>query len=207
MTRVRDITGQRFGRLVALRRGENHRGGYAQWWLQCDCGSEPILRRSNAVISGNTTSCGCVALERARTLNRSHGMSGHPAHASYKAAKTRCTNPRQQSWKHYGGRGIEFRLPPFEEFWAVMGPTWFEGATIERIDNDGHYELGNVRWATPQEQMFNTRRNNLITHEGETLPITEWARRLGMHPKNLLYRIRKWGVERALTTPKSERYK
>ena len=205
MSRLLDITGRRFGKLIATVRGENHKGGYAQWWFQCDCGSPPMLRRSNSVMTGNTTSCGCSMRERTAALQRTHGMSKHKAYLSYKSARTRCTNQNQPAWKYYGGKGIKFLLPTFPEFWSLMEASWFEGATLDRIDYDGHYEIGNVRWVTKKAQASNKSDNHRITFNGESLLITEWAKRLGIHQKNLLYRIRKWPLERALTTPKLER--
>lgn len=71
-------------------------------------------------------------------------------------AKSRCQNLQLPCWPDYGGRGIEFRFTSFEEFYICLGPRP-PGYTLDRIDNDGHYEKGNVRWATRQEQNLNKR--------------------------------------------------
>ena len=94
---------------------------------------------------------------------KTHGMSGTPEYRCYYAAKHRCENPNDRSWRHYGGRGIEFRFSSFEEFYEHLGPRppTFE---IDRIDNDGHYEPGNVRWTTRAQNEVN-RRTDKVTWE------------------------------------------
>jgi len=71
-------------------------------------------------------------------------------------AKDRCTNPKNKSWKYYGGRGIKFRFASFEEFFRELGPRP-KGFVLDRKDNEGHYEKGNVRWATRSESNRNKR--------------------------------------------------
>ena len=83
-------------------------------------------------------------------------MLADPIRAIYHAAKQRCTNPKDPRYRDYGGRGIEFRFNSFAEFFADIGPRPV-GHTLHRVNNDGHYETGNVRWATPKEQAANRR--------------------------------------------------
>lgn len=118
---------------------------------------------------------------------------------------SRCYDPGRHEYPRYGGRGItvceRWRIS-FEAFYADMGPRPSPQHSVERIDNSGNYEPGNCKWATPLEQQRNTRFNRLITFRGETLCLAEWAGRVGVLPKTLGKRIRKWPLERALTTPK-----
>lgn len=115
----------------------------------------------------------------------------------------RCQNPNVPAYKNYGGRGIAVcqRWLRFENFLADMGERP-AGMTIERIDNDGNYEPGNVRWATYKEQTRNNRSTQLVTLHGETKCITDWAAETGIKMPTLWARLRLgWSVEDALTKP------
>lgn len=83
------------------------------------------------------------------------------AQLAYRNAKQRCTNVNHVAYKDYGERGIEFRFTSFEQFIRDIGPIPLplSAHSLERIDNEGHYEPGNVRWATTIEQRSNQRRN------------------------------------------------
>lgn len=83
-----------------------------------------------------------------------------PEYRAYSSAKYRCTNPNSPCWKDYGGRGIEFRFHSFAQFLGEVGKRP-EGKTLDRKDNNGNYEPGNVRWATPSQQRTNQRRSPL----------------------------------------------
>lgn len=85
-----------------------------------------------------------------------------------------------------------------------MGDSWFKGASIDRIDVNGDYEIGNVRWATRKEQSLNTRNSVILTHNGVAKNLSLWAEELGVNSSSLRERIEKWGVEKALSTPRQE---
>jgi hypothetical protein len=115
---------------------------------------------------------------------------------------TRCTNPNVWNYKYYGGRGIavcDRWLHSFENFRADMGDAP-DGLTIDRIATDGSYEPGNCRWLASDEQKRNRRMCVRITFDGETLILSEWARRVGVHRQTLQRRIAAgWPLDRALS--------
>lgn len=80
-----------------------------------------------------------------------------PEYRAYQHAKDRCRNPNNNRWAIYGGRGIEFRFDSFKEFYGAVGERPSHAHSLDRIDTDGHYERGNLRWATRSEQAFNRR--------------------------------------------------
>ena len=125
-----------------------------------------------------------------------HNAAYVPTYRSWYAMIQRSTNPNNARYPSYGGRGIGVceRWLKFENFLADMGERP-EGMTIERVDNDGHYEPRNCQWATRFEQDSNKSTNVKITFEGETLTLSEWSRRTGIHKMTLRNRLRRAGDE------------
>lgn len=133
------------------------------WNCRCDCGTEKAVALS-ALMSGDTQSCGCYRNERTRAVKVTHGEtpSGKPRAREYRAwraAKNRCYNSRDKRYAEWGGRGIrmcdEWRND-YTAFVRDMGRCP-PGRSLDRINNDGHYEPGNCRWATPLQQTHNRR--------------------------------------------------
>ncbi len=152
--------GMRFERwLVLFRLG--HLGAPAWFLCKCDCGEERAVR-GNSLMQGVSRSCGCLTREssarRIRERNLRHGMTGKPEFRAYCGARQRCLNPKSPRYSRYGGRGIEFRYASFQEFLADVGFRPSPQHSLDRKDNDGHYEVGNCRWATRSQQARNQRR-------------------------------------------------
>jgi hypothetical protein len=134
-----------------------------------------------------------------------HGQHGTRAYVAWKNMKARCTNPKNIGYHRYGGRGISFHpsFATFAGFWEHLGPCP-PGLELDRIDNNGNYEPGNVRWATRDEQIRNRSVSRFIEHGGKVLTIAEWAKAIGLSTITLWARINHygWPPEKALSAPK-----
>lgn len=195
-----DRTGQRHGRLVVMERAPN-KGRKTVWRCLCDCGEECFVH-GNSLTHGGTQSCGCLAAETTKARSTTHGLSHSKAYRAYMNAKARCQNPDHPRWPSYGGRGIQFLYPSVEALVADIGHPPSADLTIDRIDVNGHYEAGNCCWATRAEQANNRRSNRLLTYQGRTQTIAQWAREVGLRPETIWRRLdRNWPAERAISTP------
>lgn len=135
-----------------------------------------------------------------------HHMSGTKEYRAYWSAKSRCENKKIESYPWYGGRGIKFKFNSFEEFFAAAGFAPSPEHMIDRKDTNGHYELGNIRWATPQEQNQNHGICHYIEIDGERKTMTEWCRIFGVSRSAARSRIRNgWPEHLAVSLPTSRK--
>jgi len=173
---LKDLTGRRFGRLVVTGRAD-YKGEKIRWTCWCDCGQSRVVHGS-ALTTGNTTSCGC---QRHDTLTI-HGRTRTKEYQAWRGAKRRCYAVGTEEWKNYGGRGIKM-APEWEHdfaaFFAHVGECP-DGMSLDRIDNDGDYAPGNVRWATPTTQSNNRRTNRFVDFGGVKVTVAQIASAMGI---------------------------
>jgi hypothetical protein len=171
-----DLTGQKFGALLAIERIGFNNFHKAVWHARCDCGATIDVVASN-LRSGNSKSCGCLksADARGRAIARNqrmigkqhprfkHGETRSPEWRSWISMRTRCECPSATHFRLYGGRGIKVcrRWLQFQNFLADMGRKPTPRHSIDRINGDGNYTPANCRWATPTEQNRNRRRRKI----------------------------------------------
>lgn len=194
--------GERFGRLVAVR--DESVVGRHLWRFRCDCGSEIV--RLAALVRSPTRglrSCGCAKRTR-------DGATRVPEFRIWTGMLRRCTHPHESGYKNYGGRGISVceRWLSFENFLADMGRRPSRKHSIDRINNDGHYEPGNCRWATQKVQANNQRRSIRLYHHGRRITVAQIADRLGLSRMAVMLRLRRGAtVAQILRTPKRPDWK
>lgn len=189
MSRGRDITGQRFGSLLAIRREVQSKNGTWKWRVSCDCGNDEIVFIT-VLTSGRKTCClNCFPARQSKSKIQ-HGMSNSSEYAVWKGMKARCDNANHDAYDRYGGRGISYcaRWRKFANFLSDMGARP-AGSTLERIDNSKGYEPGNCRWATPKEQANNRRNNHNLTVGGRTMTISQWSEETGVNRTTIQYRL------------------
>lgn len=161
-----DITGQKFGRLTALDHTRLDGRKEIYWRCTCECGGSKYVMSQN-LRTGKIQSCGCLLRETTGKRRRTHGQSrsvpggkASPEYRAWTAMRERCNYPKAVGYKNYGGRGITVCAEwqeDFQAFFDHIGPRPSPKHSVDRVDNEGHYEPGNVRWATRAEQARNTR--------------------------------------------------
>lgn len=200
------MIGKRFGRLTVMRRAEGTKK--TSWVCVCDCGTAERPYRQDNLRYGQTRSCGCVQREIVGSIRVSHRMTKTPEYRTWLHINSRCTNPKNPSWRLYGGRGITVCKEwanSFEAFYAFMGKRPSRNHSIDRLDPDGNYEPSNCRWATTKEQGRNKRTclDLRVEHDGKALSLSEWVDETGLSYNTLYARIitKGWSADRALTQP------
>lgn len=193
---VKDITGLRSGRLVAVKYLFTDKKRAAIWECLCDCGKLSQVK-SGAIVRGGTKSCGC-----SRRKNRP------PEYEIWRGMIRRCYSPSAHGYGLYGGRGISVcdEWKSFDNFYLDMGPRLSSELTLDRVDTNGNYCPVNCRWATWKDQNRNKRNNRILHYDGKRMCVHEWAEVVGINPITLGSRLdHGWPIERALTEPCNEK--
>jgi hypothetical protein len=203
MTAGIDRAGKRFGAVTILDRAPSKGRGWV-WRYRCDCGAEGVCR-SSRIPQGGCPRCSKERHDKAVTKH-GNARSGKRTdlYQCWLGIRQRCFNENNESYPHYGGRGITVspRWDDFEVFAADIPPRPSAKHQLDRIDNNGNYEPGNVRWATCRDNNRNRRSNRMLTFNGQTLVMKEWAEKVGLPYTTLKQRIANgWDARKALTTP------
>lgn len=195
---IEHIAGERFGMLTVTGRGGRHpQSGDATWECICDCGARTTARGTD-LRKGTKASCGCNHYGHRLKHGDARG-SGTAEYRAWCAMKRRCYEVGNPKYPAYGGRGIrvcdEWRAD-YELFLAYIGKRPGSRHSLDRIDVNGHYEPGNVRWATDDQQANNRRSNRCDTIGLETRTVSEWSEISGTKFGTILMRLNRGWVAR-----------
>jgi hypothetical protein len=195
--KAEDLTGQKFGRLTVV--------GFAgvvkkrrSWECVCDCGGI-IVTAASRLKNGYCKSCGCLKSEADSIRFAKHRKRFSREYNTWTHMKQRCFNPKNAAYKDYGERGITVCkrwIDSFEDFLSDVGEAPGKEYMIDRIDNNGNYEPGNVRWALSSTQNSNKRNNIIITYKGESKTLAQWCLQFGIDRNTVKYRLKSnWPTE------------
>ncbi len=202
MSKLIDITGNRYNNLTVIERVANNIRGQSRWKCLCDCGNYTEVT-SNNLKSGAVKSCGCLR----HIPKYKHNLSHTKLYRVWAGMKRRCYYRNDKSYKNYGGRGIHICDEWVNDFvnfynWAIQNG-YEEGLTIERINNDENYSPNNCTWIPKSEQVNNRRNCILYTYNNKTQNLKQWCDELNLDYGLMHDRIRSkgWSFERAISTP------
>ena len=213
-----DFIGKKFGRWTIVEALPREMGAKKMKRMKykcvCDCGNTSEVSKT-CLVTGRSKSCGCYAKQRASETMTTHGLSRTPMYALWASIKRRVVNPNVKGFDRYGARGITMCnewLNNFQAFYDyvndTLGPKPSPQHSIDRIENEGNYEPGNIQWATNEAQSSNRRSNIVVVFQGISDTLTRHCRRLGLNAKvvNLRVSRRGWTPEQALSTPTDGKY-
>jgi hypothetical protein len=197
----KDISGTRFNSLTAIHFSHHNKCNY-YWLFHCVCGTKKLIDKQS-VLRGDVRSCGCLR-------NKHNGFTtGHPRfYRIWIGMRQRCYYKNQISYKNYGARGINIDWDSFSEFKKYMYAGYLAhcrkygeaNTTIERVDNNGNYSKENCVWATYKEQSLNRRNSYLLTYNGQSKSIADWAKELKINRFTIYQRLhRGWAIEKVLS--------
>lgn len=199
---LQDLSGERFGRLVAVKLSEKRSGRKTFWDCLCDCGNKKTVR-TDSLKDGSVRSCGCLKKEQdKKNLPNgqgvvTHGLSKERIYRTWNGMKRRCEDKNDERYSSYGERGIKVcdewqDVVVFSE-WALSNG-YEEHLTIDRIDVNGNYEPSNCQWATWSEQAKNKRNSVRIEYDGKSQLIGEWCEELGLNLGTITTRYYAYGI-------------
>lgn len=207
-----NLAGMRYSRWTVIQEDEpleyisRNRREYARKWLcRCDCGTEAVVYQTN-LNRGKSKSCGCLQNEAVVKHGYSRGHKGHKLHRRWIAMRQRCYSADHKEYKNYGARGITVcdewnnSAAAFIDWGLKNG--WREGLSIDRVDNNSGYSPSNCRFTDIKTQSNNTRRNVLVTIDGQTYTFIQACEKFGVSERCARGRKwRGWPLEKIFSTP------
>jgi hypothetical protein len=187
----KNLVGRKFGRWSVKAYGGPGTSG-ATWICVCECGTARVVN-ANALLAGWSQSCGCLAKEiNAERSTHGHTKGGKQSstYMVWRSMLQRCGEEGHMSFRNYGGRGIKVceRWKSFEGFLDDMGERP-KGKTLDRTDNNGNYCKENCRWISMKENSNNRRNNRLLTLNGKTHTVAQWAALTGLNESTIRVRL------------------
>lgn len=206
MSKIHDLTGQKFALLTVVDRAEKATRGKAYWRCQCDCGNSTVVSGTN-LITGAVKSCGCLKHKTQDT----HHLSNTRLYRIWNALIQRCNNKNHSAYRYYGEKGIAVCEAWKDDFitfyeWAMMNG-YSDELTIDRIDIAKGYFPENCRWVSRKVQANNRTFCKMIEYNGKIQTLTQWCEELGLNYKLIhsrLYRLG-WSFEKAISVPVKKR--
>ena len=195
-----NLRGRTFGTLTVLEFDIKSSPERTRWVCRCACGEVKSVMTQN-LLKGDVQSCGRGMCHP----NAKHGgrINRDPEYSAWCSIKQRCYSPTCPNFARWGGRGIKMCdqwLNNYEQFLADVGRKPSPDHTLDRRNNDGNYEPGNVRWVTATVQQNNKRTNRIVEFNGRKQSVGMWATEMGVHRNLILRRLNKgWSVQRAIT--------
>jgi hypothetical protein len=211
MAQMKNMSGQKFGRLTVSMHSHtikrpNGGGGIPYWICLCECGKQAVVKGDH-LRAGKINSCGCFRREFISKIKTTHGMRRTRLYGIWCHIRQRCENKNDISYHSYGGRGIIVckRWQLFEKFQTDMGSTWYQGASIERLNVNGNYEPSNCTWIPLADQAKNRQNSIIIDSPWGRLNAMYVAAKIGISFGTMYGRIHRWPKER-WCEPKHSRF-
>lgn len=202
-----DLTGMTFDCWTVLGYSHKHKYGHStvlHWFVECKCGTRKVLSVT-ALKWGNSTSCGCMRPQLISASRTTHGDTGSPEYLTWKSMLERCSSDNFVGRKYYIDKGIKVCdrwITSYANFLFDMGRKPSVKHSIDRIDGSKDYSPDNCRWADSKTQCRNRSSSRMITYQGRTLCVTEWAEVFKMSVHAIRGRVRAgWSLEDTFTAP------
>ena len=198
MSRKHINPGEEYGNLTIISdTGKRDSSGNIIWLCQCDCGN--LIERTSRYLTRDlsTHSCGCQKGEaQVKHGDKRRGKKQDRLYSIWRGMLWRC-NKNNHGRYSYAKKGVSvcddwFDYTAFKS-WALENG-YSEGLSIDRIDNSGNYEPDNCRWVTVAGQANNKSNNHLLTHDGKTMTLAEWAKESGINYSTLRSRVNRQGL-------------